>query len=124
MMKTIAFVAISIDGCITRHKEEGNTFTSDAEKAYFSEILKDFDCTILGSKTFQATRKYILDNLTPDRLRVVLTSDPGKYARCQRPEMLEFERISPSRVIGQLEKREKSCCALLGGQKVFTSFPN
>ena len=60
MIETIAITAMSVDGFITRHDEEGTAFTSAADQQFFSNALKQFDCCIFGSKTFCAAQDAIL----------------------------------------------------------------
>ena len=67
-MQIIGIAAISVDGFITRHDEEGTAFTSPEDKRFFREVLQGFDCCILGSKTFLASKAGILRNVTKERL--------------------------------------------------------
>jgi dihydrofolate reductase len=121
-MEIVAIAAMSLDGFITKHDEEGVAFTSAADKKFFREALTEFDCCVFGSKTFLADKSGILNNLTKERLRIVLTRSPEKYATYQYPDMLEFTSDSPEDIVADLQRRKKTRCALLGGGEVYTLF--
>lgn len=121
-MEIIAIAAMSVDGFITKHNEAGTGFTSAADQQFFHDALNQFDCCIFGSKTFLASQAMILRNLSPERLRIVLTRSPGKYAAYQHPGMLEFCHASPEDMLSELQKRGKRRCAVLGGGEVYTLF--
>ena len=121
-MEIVAIAAMSLDGFITKHAEEGVAFTSAADKKFFREALTAFDCCIFGSKTFLASKAGILQNLSSERLRIVLTRSPEEYAAYQHPDMLEFTSHSPEDIVADLQKRNKTRCALLGGGEVYTLF--
>ena len=121
-MEIVAIAAMSIDGFITKNDEEGVAFTSAADKKFFREALMEFDCCIFGSKTFFASKTGILNNLTKERLRIVLTRSPEQYTAYQYPDMLEFTSHSPEDIVADLQKRKKIRCAVLGGGKVYTLF--
>ena len=121
-MKIVGIAAMSVDGFITRHNEEGTAFASAADQRFFRNVLKQFDCCIFGSKTFLAGKTGILHNLTPERLRIVVTRTPERYAAYQHPDMLEFRNTSPEDILTELQGRGKTRCAVLGGGKVYTLF--
>ena len=121
-MQIIGIVAISVDGFITKHSEEGISFTSAEDKKFFSKALREFDSCIFGSKTFLASQAGILRNLTSERLRVVLTRDPQKYSAYHYPEQLEFTNDRPEEIIADLQQRGKKRCAILGGGEIYTLF--
>lgn len=119
-MKVIGIVAISLDGCITKHQSEGTSFTSNEDKQFFQGILKTFDCCILGSKTFEVSKNAILKNLSQERLKIVLTSRLARFLQYAREGMLEFKNGDLPEIIKELERRGKKRCALLGGSRVYT----
>jgi len=122
MMEIVAIAAMSLDGFITKHSEDGVAFTSAADKKFFREALTEFDCCIFGSKTFLASKTGLLHNLTKERLRIVLTRSPERYTAFQHPDMLEFTSHSPEDIVADLQKRNKTRCAVLGGGEVYTLF--
>ncbi|MCP4399067.1 MAG: hypothetical protein GY801_17420 [bacterium] len=121
-MTTIGIVVSSLDGCITRHDEEGSAFASETDQQFFHKALRTFDCCVFGSKTFLAAKAGILRNLSEERLRIVQTRCPEKYAQYQRPGMLEFSELSPDDIVTELMQRGKTRCAVLGGSEMYTQF--
>lgn len=119
-MKTIAIVATSLDGYITKHDSEGATFTSAADQKYFRETLKTFDCCIMGSSTFKASKEMILKSVHIDRLRLVWTRTPETYSPYEQPDRLEFSSDSLKNILENLQARGKQRCAILGGTSVYT----
>jgi dihydrofolate reductase len=120
-MDVIGIVAISLDGCITRHGDEGVTFTSDADKRFFRHALTAFDCSVFGSGTFRASQEAILAAAAADdHLRVVLTRTPAQYAQYERPGHLEFKAGDLGAILDGLAARGKARCAMLGGGRWYT----
>lgn len=122
MEEIVGIAAISIDGFITKHDQEGVAFASDEDQQFFRSALKQFDCCIFGSKTFLASKTGILRNLNAERLRIVLTRSPEQYVAYQHPDRLEFSNASPEAIVADLQQRGKKRCAILGGSEVYTLF--
>lgn len=121
-MIIIAIAAISADGCMTKHDQRGNDFTSSKDKVFFFEALKSFDCSVFGSGTFKDTKEHILRSLTPNRLRLVLTNESNSYLGYETPGALIFRQANPLEAITELKKNGCSRCALLGDKTVFSQF--
>lgn len=121
-MEVIGIVVSSLDGYITMHDEEGVGFASEADQQFFHKVLKTFDCCVFGVKTFLIAQSGILRNLSEERLRLVLTRNPEKYADYQHPNMLEFSALGPKEMLTELKRRGKTRCAVLGGAEVYTQF--
>lgn len=119
-MEIVGIVATSLDGCITKHGAEGAAFTSDEDKRYFGRVLRTFDCSMMGSRTFEVDRDSILARLNNERLRTVLTSRPEEYASYARPGRLEFKSGDLAGTLDELRARGKKRCAVLGGAGVYT----
>jgi dihydrofolate reductase len=119
-MKRIAIAAQSLDGYITKHAREGTSFTSKEDQVYFRNVLKTFDCSLFGARTFEASKTSILKSLSSERLRVVWTRTPEKYAEYEQRESLEFYSGSLTVLFATLETRGKTKCAILGGTSVYT----
>ena len=119
-MEVIGIVAISLDGCITRHDREGVSFTSAADKRYYRQVLRTFDCSILGSKTFEEAKADILQARTADRLRVVWTRHPDRYAQYAQEGALEFVAGDLADIVRELRASGRRRCAILGGTRVYT----
>ncbi len=120
-MKTIGIVATSLDGYITKHDSEGATFTSAADQKYFKEALKTFDCSVMGARTFAASKDAILKSLHLERLRIVWTRSPEKYAQYQQADRLEFSAENLKSILEELQARGKQRCAILGGTSVYST---
>lgn len=120
-MKIIGIVATSLDGYITKHDSEGVTFSSEADQKYFKEVLKTFDCSVMGASTFEASKNMILKSLRLERLRVVWTRTPEKYAQYQQEGKLEFCASDLKTILEDLQARGKKRCAILGGPSVYTA---
>ena len=71
----VAGIAVmSLDGCLTHHDHPGTAFASAADHAFFRKALEDFDCTLMGRRTFEAGRASILRARAGSRLQTVLTT--------------------------------------------------
>jgi dihydrofolate reductase len=119
-MKAIAIAAQSLDGYITKHETEGTSFTSKEDQVHFRNVLKTFDCSLFGARTFEASKTGILKNLNAERLRVVWTRTPEKFAGYEQKESLEFYAGDLKDLFATLETRGKTRCAILGGTSVYT----
>jgi len=118
----VAIAVMSLDGCITRHDEEGTAFASAADQQFFRKALKSFDCCIFGAKTFESSQTEILQHRTPERLRIVLTRSPERYAALYHADHLEFTNAPPEAILADLRRRGKQRCAILGGSDIYTLF--
>jgi dihydrofolate reductase len=119
-LKTVAIAAQSLDGHITKHAREGTSFASKEDQVYFREVLKTFDCSLMGSKTFEVSRNMILRSLHTDRVRVVWTRTPEKFSKYQQEGRLEFHSGKLKTLFADLEARGKKRCAILGGTSIYT----
>jgi dihydrofolate reductase len=119
-METIGIVAMSLDGCMTRHDREGVGFASSGDREFFRAALAECDCCLMGSQTFEGGRERILQGIEQDRLRLVLTSEPSRYAGFARPDRLEFHTGDLARTIDWLRSRGFRRCAILGGTGIYT----
>lgn len=113
---------MSVDGMITFHDRPGNAFTSSADKRHFVECLQAFDCSVLGRNTFEASKDFLLSQLSSRRLRVVITSNPDDYADLAVPGKLEFSKDGPEEILQGLTERGYRKCAHLGGSDAYASF--
>lgn len=119
-MKRIAIAAQSLDGHITKHEREGTSFTSKEDQVYFRHVLKTFDCSLFGARTFEASKTGILKSLSAERLRVVWTRNPEKFAEYQQKDKLEFYAGDLKELFAELEFRGRNRCAVLGGTSIYT----
>ncbi|MER3554075.1 MAG: hypothetical protein C4331_06930 [Meiothermus sp.] len=119
-VEIIGIAAISLDGLITRHDEEGTGFASPEDAQFFRQVLKTFDCSLMGRRTYEVSRERILKSLTPERLRVVRTQHPESFVADAVRERLEFTSAPLSEVLNDLEARGKQRCAVLGGTRIYS----
>ena len=118
-MKSIGIVAISLDGRITKHHNEGAAFTSPQDQQYFRQILKTFDCCILAAKTFEVIKTTVQKSKQTERLQIVLTRNPFQYQAHIKPDVLEFTDSPIVQVFADLRARGKQRCAILGGSWLY-----
>jgi dihydrofolate reductase len=119
----VTLIAVqSLDGFITRHEEAGTAFASEADQQFFRSALRACDASVMGSATYRQSREEIRSNLYAERLRVVMTRDPGRYAGEGVAGQLEFSAASPAEIVASLRQRGRQRCALLGGGQVYGAF--
>lgn len=121
-MRLILIAAQSLDGFITRHDMPGSEFASDADRAFFRVALRGFDCCVMGSAAYLAARDAIRSAVMPERVRVVLTRSPERFASDTIPGKLEFSCAAPTRLVADFTARGLKNCAILGGAQIHSLF--
>lgn len=121
-MRLTLIAAQSLDGFITRHDTPGSAFASEADRVWFRETLRGFDCCLMGGETYRTARELIRTSLMPERLRVVLTRSPDGFAEDAIPGKLEFASTPPAQLVGALGARGFRRCAILGGSQIHSLF--
>lgn len=121
-MRLTLIAAQSLDGYITRHDTPGSAFASEADRTWFREVLRDFDCCVMGGETYRTAREMIRASLMPERLRVVLTHSPDGFADDAIPGKLEFANSQPAQLVAALDARGFQRCAILGGSQIHSLF--
>lgn len=121
-MRLTLIAAQSLDGFITRHDTPGSNFVSDADRAYFREAMRGFDCCVMGGETYRTARETIRSNLMAKQLRLVLTRTPAAFANDFLPGKLEFTNSPPVQLIADLGQRGLQRCAILGGAQIHSLF--
>jgi dihydrofolate reductase len=114
-MQVILYAAQSLDGCITRHAEAGDAFTSAADKAHFRSALRACDACVLGAKTYEISKQRMRPATFPALRRVIWTRQPSARAHEAIPSVLEFTDEAPSATAARLHADGRQRCALLGG---------
>lgn len=122
MPRLILIAAQSLDGFIARHGQPGTDFCSEADSAFLSSALKDFDSLIFGRKTFDTLRHRILNSKTKRFLRKILTRSPDAYRDLAQADQVEFTDAPPADILAELARRGRRRCALLGGGEAYTRF--
>lgn len=111
----------SVDGRITRGKERDAFGWGSPEDAQFlAEQIAQNKLIVMGSGTYEAAKSHI--QLSPERLRVVLTRTPEKYELETRSGMLEFSSEEPFELIARLEQAGYKNMLLFGGAQTAGRF--
>ncbi len=128
-MKVIMVMVATVNGKITRGDDPDiYSWTSKEDADFFFSLLNQHNLVVMGSSTFEAARDKILrqaqDMVKPakERLRVVLTRNPEKYANEALPGRIEFSSESPETLVERLEKQGYSTMLLVGGGKTNALF--
>lgn len=119
VVNVFLIAAISIDCMIAPEADTNSgTWTSGADKKFFSDRTKKAGVLVMGSTTFNTIGRPMKDRLT-----IVLSS---------KPKPLEYQHIddsqvrytsqSPEEVVAQLESEGFLEIALCGGSSVYTQF--
>lgn len=121
-MDVILIVVTSLDGRITSPRGVGPEFASTADQQWFSRVLGEFDCSVMGRATYEAIPAEKTAPAHEGRLRTVLTRKPEDYAKKGRPGAVEFTADEPQAVVAGLANRGYKRCALLGGGQIYRAF--
>lgn len=115
-MNTFIIAAISIDGFIAQAESQISTsWTSKADKKFFSERTKQAGVIVMGSTTYKTIGRPL-----PGRLNIVYSRDlnpPGEQA-----ENLRFTQADPRELITQLAAEGYSEVAICGGASIYSMF--
>jgi dihydrofolate reductase len=102
----ISLIAVqSVNGLITRNDEPGTSFASDADLAWFKEILMGHDLVLLGGATYRAAREAI-------------TRKPDDYVADRIPGKLEFIRLDEAALFEAIIEYGYENIALVGGPAI------
>lgn len=113
-MKVTLVMVSSVNGKITKGDDPHiYSWTSQEDKDFFFSLLRKFPLLVMGSKTYEASRKTI--QLNHEQLRIVLTSTPEKYEEEAVSGQLEFSDRSPRVLIEDLAKEGYEEMLLVGG---------
>lgn len=112
-MHVFLIAAITADGFIARDENQISTsWTSKADRMFFSERTKKAGVVVMGSKTYRTVGRPL-----PQRLNIVYTQHVQ-----ENQENLRFTSESPKNVIDNLEKEGFSEVAICGGSSIYTLF--
>ncbi len=118
----VLLAAISLDGFITKHGRPGSGFTSPEDKRWFREAVQRFDCLILGSGNYRESGEWIERRLRDDQLKIVLTREPARFAKEEKPGELEFTSETPKEIVAKLRRRGRRAVCVLGGSVAYGLF--
>ena len=117
-MKLILMMAMTVDGVIAKNKEQNADWTTKADKKVFIAETRKHGVIIMGDTTFEAMGRKAL----PGRLNLILSLDPEKYKRLEKPRELEFMKAPPEEVVKYLEKKGYESAILGGGARTNSFF--
>lgn len=120
-MKVSVAADISADGHITRHGEPDiSAWVSREDHEHFQKLIADHSAIVIGRTVYELMRDSL--KLKPGKLRVVLTSQPEKFAGEEVPDQLEFRKMTPAELVESLEKRGHKELLVVGGTRMMTEF--
>jgi dihydrofolate reductase len=119
-MRTIMAAVMSRDGLISNDNVDDIEWKSAEDFQRFSELRKKHNLYVMGRKTYSANAGNMIER--PGLLRVVLTSDPLKYANLENPGHLEFTNETPEELVKRFRKENRESLLLLGGSDVYEAF--
>jgi len=118
-MKTTLVFVTTLDGKITKWGDPHVfRWSSKEDQAYFKKTWNDAKLIIMGSSTFA----FDPVKPSPDRLLVIMTSDPAKYAKYEVAGQIQFTSESPKQLYDRFKSEGYEHVLLVGGPHVATSF--
>lgn len=121
-MFVVLIAVTSLDGRITRPGQSGPGFASPEDQQWFRDVLREFDCAVMGRATFDTIRDQVAAETARRRPRFVLTRDPARFAADAVPGRVEFTAASPAELVADMRARGFRKCALLGGGQIYRAF--
>ena len=120
-MKVTIAAAISIDGKLTKHDEQGvDSWISDEDQVHFKDQLAEHAALVFGRTIYDKSKMRL--KLIPDKLRIVLTSTPDKYVTDEVKGQLEFRNEPPAKTVEYLKSLGKHNLLVTGGTRMLTEF--
>lgn len=114
-MHVVLFAAQSLDGWITRHREAGDAFASEADKIHFRAAIRACDSCVMGAATYEVSKERMRPQAFPGLRRVIWTRQPESRAAEAVPGVLEFTSENPAETVKRLRADGRKRCAVLGG---------
>lgn len=118
-MKIILPTVMSADGRITKGGiGQAHVWSSKEDSAFFNELIAEHDVLVMGRRTYEVVKP----KPTPDKLRLVLTTQPERFSERVVPNSLEFMHATPKQIVQELESRGHKQALLVGGAPVHADF--
>lgn len=118
MKITLVFVT-TLDGKVTKWGDPHVfQWSSKEDQAYFKKTWNVAKLIIMGSGTFD----FDPVKPSPDRLLVIMTSDPSKYQKYEVQGQLHFTNESPKQLFDRFKSEGHEQMLLVGGPHIATSF--
>lgn len=119
-MKVILAVVASVDGKTTKWQDPNiYTWTSAEDQKHFFSLIEENNAIVMGRKTYDAAKHFI--KLSPQKLRIILTTSPEDYKDTGVPGQLEFKN-NPKKIVDELEQKGYKQVLLVSGAQVTTAF--
>lgn len=115
-MKVILYMAISVNGNITRGKSDSN-WVDKADWKIFNKVVTDSKVMVMGSETY---KQFADDFPYKGALNVVLTTKPDLLKKKINGAL--FTSISPKEIVEKLSDDGFKKIAVIGGMRLNTSF--
>lgn len=115
-MKVILYMAISVNGNITRGKSDSD-WVDKVDWKYFNKVTKESGVMIMGSETF---KQFEGDFPQKQALNIVMTKKTSLPKK--QIEGAIFTNKKPRAVLDMLSKMGHKRACLIGGEKLNTSF--
>jgi dihydrofolate reductase len=120
-MKVILVMVATVNGKTTKGDSPGTTeLASIEDQDYFFQTLQANNLLIMGRSTYEAARSSM--QMTPGKLRIILTSNPQDFQKDSIDGQVEFSSLPPKSLLENLEKRGFTQGVLLGGARTNTEF--
>lgn len=117
-MKVTMVHVQSLDGKLTKgDNTDVHSWSSDEDSAFFVRQLREAKLIVMGRRTYEAAKS----KPTPGTLRLVMTSQPERFADRAVPGQLEFTSETPGELVARLEKQFDELL-LVGGGQVYGAF--
>ncbi len=106
----------SLDGKMTRGDDpDVHAWSSDEDFRNFASLRDAHDVIVMGRTTYEVIRPTL--HLRQDKLRIVLTAHPERFADQVVPGALEFTNEQPAELVARLESSgHKKLLLTTGGQ--------
>jgi dihydrofolate reductase len=113
-MKTIALMAITLDGKIAKNRHHFPDWTGKADKKRFVQLTKRAGVVVMGSRTFDTIGKPLAD-----RLNIIMTRNKDRKSAWDN---LIYTDETPQDLLARLETEGFSEVILAGGAVINSLF--
>lgn len=115
-MKIILCMVLSADGKSTKWDLENQSWASSEDQTHLFKLIARNNLIVMGGNTYQVAKNHI--KLQKDKLRVVVTRYPEKFAQDQIGGQLEFISTDIQSLVKDLEIRGYKQMLLLSGENL------
>ena len=123
-MKIAVVLVTSLDGKITRESEGPSHWASPEDQSHYFSLIKESALVVMGRRTYESAKSFIQRRLTPQTLRIVLTTSPEQFQSDQVSGQIEFSNESAEQLVTRLEHKGYTEMVVVGGSHVNSLFLN